>query len=365
MLIYYHTRACFTKGNRQEENSIAIFPYYPKDWAGNSRLAGFSAYFNKDNIKCVVFDAWQANELNVLNHTKSLFIEYETYYKLLIGRLRLLKDLPYYKFIYIQRAFIPMFPYKHAYFERLAKRYNQNIIMDFYDADYESNYNAVFEAIKSAKMITVASHYLYNKFLTTNSNIKFIRLALSDEMYHKKGSWNDDPQKPIRIGWMGSPGNAGQLTTIENQLKAIEDEFNVVFSFVCRDLPQLSLSKAEHHNWDEIGFDYYEWLLTIDIGIVPFTNQTERTKAKISMKGLEFMATGIPMVISPYVHSDKLINNESCLVAKNDEWTTCLSKLIKNNEIRTRMGSQAYCIYKQFHTYNSIYSILKESIFAQ
>jgi hypothetical protein len=133
---------------------------------------------------------------------------------------------------------------------------------------------------------------------------------------------------------MGSPENAQQLLFIADQLQNIEEKYpNVKFSFVCRKLPDLGLKRSEVLNWNMEGFNYYEWLANLDIGIVPFLKQDDRIKAKIAMKGLEFMYVGIPMIISEWVLSDKLVHNESCIISKENEWYDSMEKIITNKEL--------------------------------
>jgi glycosyltransferase involved in cell wall biosynthesis len=346
----------YTKKERKF-NSIAILPYYPKDWPGGNRTTSFKSYFEIDHIKCDIFEAWTKEELEASLDSPPICKIYNLYYKILFRRIKTIIKLNKYSVIWVQRSIIPVFPFKHAYFEKLALKFNKNIIYDFYDADYESNYNLVFETVKSAKKVTVASIFLKEKFTPVNAHTHFVRFSIDTEKYIKKQANLSDK---IIIGWMGSPENAKQLLLIAEQLQRIEKEYsNVIFSFVCREMPDLGLKRSEIFNWDIEGFNYYKWLAHLDIGLVPFIEQTDRTKAKISMKGLEFMYVGIPMIISEWVHSDKLLHNESCLIAKENEWYNSLKELISNKELANKLSRNSQEVYENYHEYEVVYKELK------
>lgn len=338
---------------------LLILPYYPKEWPGNYRTAGYKRFFEEDGLRAKTINAWNKRDIEFfLGHSSNAFKLYRIYFKILFNRFAVVFKIRNFETIWIQRAFIPAFPFKHAYFEKLISTIHPNIGFDFYDADYESNYNLVFEVVKTAKFITVASEFLYNKFRPYNPNISFIRFSIEDANYIVKDEKNRNAK--IIIGWMGSPSNAKQLIYIKEQLKQLEIKYeNVIFSFVCRELPNLGLEKMELHTWGKNNFNYYEWLANLDIGIVPFIDQNERTKAKISMKGLEFMYCKIPMISSPYVHSDVLEVGKSFLPAGQKEWFSKLSLLIENEEFRYNIAQNAKHVFNKYHTYESNYQQLK------
>ena len=54
------------------------------------------------------------------------------------------------------------YPFKNEKFEKLVVKRNSNVIMDFYDADYESNFELTVNAAKRAAKVSVASEHLLN-----------------------------------------------------------------------------------------------------------------------------------------------------------------------------------------------------------
>ena len=359
VLRYYYLRIPFFR-NKKIKQSILALPYTPQGWPGGyDRMDAWTTMFKTEGYSYKVEYAWFKDDSQLLEKSKlSTLRRYTTYLKILSTRLKLLPTLGQYEHVWVQRAFVPMFPYKDAYFERLISKIHPNIIYDFYDADYASNFNLVMNTVVVGNKVTVATAYLRNKFVERNQQTFLLRYAIDTNAFKIK---KQDAANTIKIGWMGSPENAKNLQKIESQLQQLATEFdNVRFSFVCRKLPSLELKNLEVKTWGIAEFDYYDWLASLDIGIVPFVTADERTKAKISMKGLEFMAQGIPMVTSDYVHSDQLVNGTSFFLSDNDAWYDQLKKLVQDTTLRKEMGERALDVFKRFHTYPEVYEKFKE-----
>ncbi|HPG74066.1 MAG TPA: glycosyltransferase, partial [Bacteroidales bacterium] len=78
------------------------------------------------------------------------------------------------------------------------------------------------------------------------------------------------------------------------------------------------------------------------------------------MKSLEFMANGIAMVVSPYMHSDKLEHNKSVMIATTThEWYEMLKQLVVSEELRRTMGENARQVFANYHTYANTYAELR------
>lgn len=331
--------------------SIALLPHYPELWPGGDRVTTWNTEFKKQGWNSKIYDAWSVEEIkSFLNNSKlnNSFSCYILYLKLLIRRTLIFKQIISKDTIWIQRNIIPMFPFKKPYYERLLSKYHDNVVYDYYDADYESNYDLVIETVQIANKVTVASKYLKEYHLNNNNNVFFLRYCIDDKQYIEKKDSVDDI---IRIGWMGSPENAIHLNHIINELKKLEKKYdNIIYSFVCRALPNLDLEKLEVHSFEDTKFNYYDWLSSIDIGIIPFFGESERVRAKISKKCLEFMACGQIVISSPWVHSDVLINNRNgFIVEKEEDWFDILDDVINKYSEYLDFGKKASLSYNKYH----------------
>lgn len=328
-------------------------PYYPIEWPGGDRVTAWKNEFENKGYKVEIFNAWSNKEIeNLFQYKKNNndFKLYVLYFKLLFRRVSIIKRIYRFETIWIQRAFIPVFPFKKSYYEKYLSKIHNHVVYDYYDSDYESNRQLVFETVEYANQVTVASQFLKDKFINTNNDILFLRYCINTSKYEKKTNFKSD-SKTIKIGWMGSPSNSIHLNTIANQLREIENNYpNAVFSIVCRVAPDLGLKNAEYLNWDIKGFNYYEWLKDLDIGIVPFIGEGDRIKAKISMKSLEFMYVGIPQITSLYVHSDRLLDGINGFISNEDEWYIKIEKLILDEELRHKFSVSLSQEFEKYHT---------------
>jgi glycosyltransferase involved in cell wall biosynthesis len=75
------------------------------------------------------------------------------------------------------------------------------------------------------------------------------------------------------------------------------------------------------------------------IGIMPLPND-EWTKGKCGLKGLQYMALGIPALMSPVGVNTEIVQAgiNGFLPATEDEWVADLSTLIENSELRNKIG---------------------------
>jgi len=82
-------------------------------------------------------------------------------------------------------------------------------------------------------------------------------------------------------------------------------------------------------------------LQKIDIGIMPLPDD-EWSKGKCGLKGLQYMALGIPTVMSPVGVNKKIIyDGENGLLASGtNEWVDKLSILIDSKELRETIGRE-------------------------
>jgi len=350
------------KSKDNSQKRILALPYTPKGWpGGEDRIAAWQNYLNGFNNLYQIHWAWEKPEIeSYYNYIKANDWQkiYKTYNSILLKRYKLLFKLNFYDIIWVQRAWVPLFPFKNAVFEKLVSKFHKKVIYDFYDADYIHNKTLVNKTAQYAYKVSVASMHLYNYFSAINSETYFLRYAIKTDNFKNRQRKSDNQ---ILIGWMGSPTNAKRVFEIKTVLQRIEKDYpQVNFSFTCRQMPNLGLKNIVINQWGINNFNYEQWIANLDIGIVPYINPTETVKAKIAMKGLEFMSNSIPMVISPYIHSDKLIHGNSCFIASTiDEWYLYLTQLIENHDNRKCMGFAAKKVFNEYHSFNSVLTSLK------
>jgi glycosyltransferase involved in cell wall biosynthesis len=80
-------------------------------------------------------------------------------------------------------------------------------------------------------------------------------------------------------------------------------------------------------------------LSAIDIGVMPMPDD-EWSRGKCGLKALQYMALGIPAVISPVgVNCEIADGGAAVLASTQDEWLAALRALIADGELRSRVGA--------------------------
>jgi glycosyltransferase involved in cell wall biosynthesis len=148
-------------------------------------------------------------------------------------------------------------------------------------------------------------------------------------------------------------------------LQKIKSKYsNVSFKVICEDeftIEELGITTTAWSSEREI-----EQLSDIDIGIMPLPDD-EWTKGKCGFKGLQYMAMGVPAVMSAVgVNTEIIQHGENGFLALNDEeWFEILCQLIDSTELRKTIGGagrktvlEKYSVTANKHKYLSLLNSL-------
>lgn len=85
--------------------------------------------------------------------------------------------------------------------------------------------------------------------------------------------------------------------------------------------------------------DEYSWAADFDIGIMPLTD-SELHRAKEPVKIKDYMAAGLPIVLSPVGHNRQVVTDgqEGFFASSPEEWSERLERLIGDPGLRSEMG---------------------------
>lgn len=241
---------------------------------------------------------------------------------------------------------------RSTYFEKKFAASKAKVVFDFDDSIWLSNvsdankrWKWMKNPNKTAKLIALAdvvfagNEYLAKFAREFNSEIRIIPTTIDTEEYRKADVECDDK---VCVGWSGS------ITTIQHFefalpfLKKIKERFGekVVFRVV---------GDGSYRNVD-LDITGLPWkkdseiadLSRMDIGIMPLPDD-EWAKGKCGLKGLQYMALGIPTIMSPVGVNTGIIEHgvNGALASTEEEWVAELSKLIEDAELRRRIGEAA------------------------
>ena len=228
------------------------------------------------------------------------------------------------------------------------RRYSKKIIYNFDDAvmysdkkpdrNSRSHFIPFRRSARLADMVIVGNSYLAEHAQRFNSNVRILPIGLQVSDYKLDVPPKNDGK--LRLVWIGSKSTLNYLAELKPVLEEIGERFdNVILCIICDTFFDLDNMSVDKQLWSKetrrIG------LATSDIGLAPLPNN-RFTKGKCSFKVLEYASAGLPVVASPVgTNADHIRDNVTgFLVTSPQEWFDRITQLIKDEQLRKKMGQQ-------------------------
>jgi glycosyltransferase involved in cell wall biosynthesis len=269
--------------------------------------------------------------------------------KFIAHRFKDIKKAENYDVIFVQREAIFL---GLSYFEKKFSKVSK-LVFDFDDAIWlpnVSNSNRKFvwlknpskvkSIIKYADAVIAGNRYLASFAMRYNNDVTVIPTTIDTDKYSIKDRKKNSER--VCIGWTGSLTTLQHFEIIISVLKQLKAKYK---DKIC--IRVIADRKVEHTG---LEIDFVKWnaetevedLSRIDIGLMPLPDD-EWSKGKCGLKALQYMALGVPAVVSPVgVNTEIVEDGINGFIAENeDEWIEKLSLLIENPEIRKKLGTKA------------------------
>ncbi len=230
----------------------------------------------------------------------------------------------------------------------IAKLLRKRYIFDFDDAIWLPNYsesNAAFHRLKAygkIKRIIKWSDKVFagNDFLADyarqfTKNVHIIPTTIDLENVHNiQAAHTNDP--PI-IGWTGSHTTLSYIEPLLPVLEKLQQEIPFRFHIIANLPPNFGADYIDFIPWNKES--EIQDLSRIDIGIMPLED-TIWARGKCGFKGLQYMALGIPAVMSPVGVNTKIVKDmkNGMLCSTDEEWYSALKTLLTDRERRIQLG---------------------------
>lgn len=249
--------------------------------------------------------------------------------------------------IFLQRA---TFPFGLA---KLLPMTGKKVIFDIDDAIFmpdspKQNPLALFKAFIRERelkdILTISDSVIVeNKYIKSYVS-KFCKKVykipgpIDTERYYARPK-TGGAAREIVLGWIGSPATTAYLHLLDNvflNVLARFDNIRVVlvgtgnYLFTDRRVKKVSWSYGRE----------VEYLNGFDIGLMPMPDD-EWSRGKLGCKMLQYMAMGVPSVVSYTTTNAELIRSgeNGFLVKTEEDWIKRLSELISDEGLRERIGS--------------------------
>jgi glycosyltransferase involved in cell wall biosynthesis len=235
-----------------------------------------------------------------------------------------------------------------AWIERLLA-FRRPIVFDFDDAIYladTSPANAWSRPFKSrrkaeticrmARHVTVGNEFLARYAQDRAREVSVIPSTIDTEVYQVR---RREPNRVPVIGWTGSLTTAPYLMALAPALRRLREKHAF----------ELRVIGAQVHI-DGLAVHCLPWraetepddLRPLDLGLMPLPDD-EWSRGKCGMKALQYMALGIPPVVSPVGVNAMIVRDgvNGLHASGDDEWVDRLGLLLEDEASRLRLGQEA------------------------
>jgi len=266
-----------------------------------------------------------------------------------IKRFFLLFTVPAYDFIFIHREATPIGP---PWFEWLvSKVLRKKIIYDFDDAIWIPNtsetnkivagikwHQKVASICKWAYKVSCGNAYLQEYARQFNANV-VVNPTTIDTQHHHNRLKNQATEK-VTVGWTGTHSTMKYLDALVPVLQDLEQQYDFELKVISNQAPALPLQSLVYQPWrkDQEIAD----LLTFNVGLMPLEDDPW-AKGKCAFKALQYMALGIPALVSPVGMNTEVVTDgvNGFICATRADWYTKLERIIKDAALRSQLGEAA------------------------
>lgn len=266
-----------------------------------------------------------------------------------IRRFLLLFSVPAYNFIFIHREATPIGP---PWFEWLvAKVFRKKIIYDFDDAIWipnTSENNKIVAGIKWHQKVSSICRWAY-KVSCGNSYLREFALQFNAQALvnpttidtvNLHNSLKNQATEKVIVGWTGTHSTMKYLEQVVPVLQDLEQKHVFEFWVISNQQPDLPIRSLVYKPWRKES-EILD-LSSFNIGIMPLEDDLW-AKGKCAFKALQYMALGIPALVSPVGMNNEVVEpGENGFICKTyEDWHKALALLLENQEARIKLGKAA------------------------
>lgn len=257
-----------------------------------------------------------------------------------------------------------MLPYGPPIMERLLFNSGVPVVLDVDDALFEPDPLGGFmhHHIRSFRKfefiaprcaaVVVGNEYLKSYYSRFSEKVQQIPTCV-DYLKFLKVVNSPSPNGAVRIGWIGTPSNAGHLEIIRKPMERLMRKCDVEFRIVgLNEAPQWDTDRIQVEKWELAKeLDYFS---RFDIGVMPLAD-TAFTRGKCAFKMIQYMAAGLPVVASPVGANVETLEEgkQGFLADGDDAWEAALEKLVLDAAMRGRMGESGRKRVAEFYSFES------------
>lgn len=276
-----------------------------------------------------------------------------------------------YEILFVHKSF---FPWDVVFLILIAKIFfRKKLIYDLDDAEWIHSPQKSAMLAKHADRVFCGSHEILSWAQKLNTHAVLVPTALNDELYRKFIVSHDhvNDNNISTIGWIGQGKahfKAGNFAVLKKALLQLHEKHRVSFRLVIGGSQNYEPLHAffSHVPFEVVFIDEADWLredtvpkiihnYSFQVGVMPLED-TLFNRAKCAFKALEYMACGVPVVASPVGEAHYIIKNgvNGFLVENPEEWAVALEKILKDAQLRKRMGEEGLKLVQERYSYEKV-----------
>jgi glycosyltransferase involved in cell wall biosynthesis len=190
---------------------------------------------------------------------------------------------------------------------------------------------------RRARHVMAGNAYLRDYALRLNPSVTTVPTTIDTDKYSVLATRMAAP--PV-IGWTGSYSSEQYLEVVRPVLEGLRRRFEFRVVVIGGGAFRAAGVEVEHRPWRSATET--EDLADIDIGLMPLPD-SDWERGKCGLKALQYMALGIPPVVSPVgVNAEIVVEGRNGLLARTpDDWVRALERLLIDPDLRRRLGDEA------------------------
>lgn len=259
-------------------------------------------------------------------------------------RLRLIREAGKHDLVVLQKILLsPLFFF-------LLKLYSKRLVFDFDDAIYyrhdsrknmhnHTRMSRFVRTVRGADILIAGNRNLGDFVRQYNSNVSIVPSAVETRNVPLKV--HDPANKKTVIGWVGGPINLIHLEMIVPVLRELSASYPLELRILCSESLDIKGVDTVFIPW-KLGEQERE-IAQFDIGVMPLPDNAH-TRCKCGYKALQYMAAGVPAVVSDVGINAAIVENgkDGLVAASVGDFLPCLKNLIVDPSLRKRLGEAAH-----------------------
>jgi glycosyltransferase involved in cell wall biosynthesis len=279
----------------------------------------------------------------------------------LIKRFFQMFTLGKYEYVFIHREAAAIGP---PIFEWLiTKVFRKKVIFDFDDAIWLKNTSStnsvisLFKRYRNAEnvcswawKVSCGNDYLANHAKQFNQNVVVNPTTIDTENLHNRTRQFSEGK--ITIGWTGTHSTIKYLDSLIPILKKLETEFDFNFLVIADREPEFEFKNLQFLPWNKQT--EIDDLLKMDVGVMPLEDD-KWAKGKCGFKALQYMALGIPAIVSPVGVNTKIVdhNANGWICDTEVEWEQTLRQILEKQIELSTFSEAARTKIKKYYSVKS------------